>query len=256
MKITVCELANSRAGLARDWPRLVQHVRRNRSDLVLLPEMPFSPWLPWRPTFNPALWEGAVRAHERWKPRMRELAPAVVCGTVPVTRGGRRLNVGFIHSPARGFEPIHAKCYLPQEPGFWESTWYEPGDGSFKPHRISGISLGFMICTELWFFRHARSYGKDGAHVILCPRATPPATLSKWMAGGRAASVVAGAFCLSSNRISEPGERADLGGQGWIIDPEGEILGKTSRSKPFLTLEIDTAEAELAKGTYPRYVPD
>jgi N-carbamoylputrescine amidase len=256
MKITVCELPNSSRGLARDWPRLVHHVHQTKSGLVLLPEMPFSPWLAWRRTYNPDLWQAAVKTHEQWKPRMRELAPAVVCGTFPITRKGRRLNVGFVHSVLRGFEPVHSKYYLPQEPGFWESSWYERGAGTFEPHRISGISLGFLICTELWFFQHARSYGQGGVHAILCPRATPNATLSKWVTGGRAASVVAGAFCLSSNRISESNERADLGGQGWITDPEGEVLGKTSRKKPFLTLDVDMGKAERAKRSYPRYVTE
>lgn len=256
MKITVCELPNSGRGLARDWPRLIRHTHRYRSDLVLLPEMPFFPWPAWRRAYHPDLWQAAVNAHEQWRPRLQELAPAVVCGTVPVLSQGLRLNVGFVHSPARGFEMVHPKSYLPQEPGFWESTWYERGPGTFKLHRISGISLGFLICTELWFFRHARAYGQQGAHVILCPRATPRATLGKWVTGGRAASVVAGAFCLSSNKISEPNERADLGGQGWITDPEGDVLDKTSRRRPFVTLDVDMRKAERAKHTYPRYVTE
>ena len=48
----------------------------------------------------------------------------------------------------------------------------------------------------------------------------------------------------------------NLGGMGWIINPEGEILGLTSRTEPILTVEIDLNVTDRAKLTYPRYVPD
>jgi N-carbamoylputrescine amidase len=103
---------------------------------------------------------------------------------------------------------------------------------------------------------HARAYGQAGVHLLVVPRATPRQTLDKWLAGGRAAAVVAGAFTLSSNPLSEPTERANLGGQGWIIGPDGEVLGITSAEQPFVTIELDLAAAEHAKQTYPRYVRD
>jgi len=116
--------------------------------------------------------------------------------------------------------------------------------------------LGFVICTDLWFFQHARAYGKKGVHLIICPRATPRTTLEKWLVGGRAAAVVSGAFTLSSNKINRQGEEADLGGQGWIVGPNGKVLGITSQEQPFLTLDLDLTKAEKSKETYPRYVKD
>ena len=51
-------------------------------------------------------------------------------------------------------------------------------------------------------------------------------------------------------------EAANLGGQGWAIGPDGEVLGLTSRERPFVTVALDLAVAERAKQTYPRYVAD
>lgn len=67
--------------------------------------------------------------------------------------------------------------------------------------------------------------------------------------------MVAGAFGLSSNRAG-PGPTGgfDWAGRGWVVDPDGEVLGVTSAGEPFLTLEVDPAEAEAAKSSYPRYV--
>ncbi|HET9224015.1 MAG TPA: hypothetical protein VFO07_15995 [Roseiflexaceae bacterium] len=44
LKATICELGNDAAPIARDWERLVAHVRAESSDLVVLPEMTFAPW--------------------------------------------------------------------------------------------------------------------------------------------------------------------------------------------------------------------
>jgi N-carbamoylputrescine amidase len=145
---------------------------------------------------------------------------------------------------------------LPDEEGYWEASWYERGDEGFAPIKAGEALLGFVICTDLWFFQHSRSYGKMGAHLIVCPRATPRSTLDKWLAGGRAAAVVSGAFALSSNKINREEEKADLGGQGWIVGPNGKVLGITSHEHPFLTLDLDLTKAEKAKETYPRYVKD
>ena len=47
---------------------------------------------------------------------------------------------------------------------------------------------------------------------------------------------------------------ANLGGQGWVAGPDGQVLGLTSRERRCVTVEIDLREAERAKQTYPRYV--
>lgn len=256
MKVTVCELRNDAEDFARDWELLVAHVKEKESELVLLPEMPFYPWFAWSPEYNPPVWQAAVKAHQKAESLLKELAPAFVCGSRPVNKGQKRLNEAFVWDDDQGFRSAHFKYYLPDEEGFWEASWYERGEKDFSPIQVGSALLGFLICTDLWFFEHSRSYGKKGVHLIACPRATPKSTLDKWLAGGQAAAVVCGAFALSSNRISREEEPADLGGQGWIVGPNGKVLGTTSPKEPFLTLDLDLSKAVEAKHTYPRYVSD
>jgi N-carbamoylputrescine amidase len=45
-----------------------------------------------------------------------------------------------------------------------------------------------------------------------------------------------------------------FGGQGWIIDPDGDVLAVTSDAERFATRDLDLARAKEAKTTYPRYV--
>ena len=257
MKVTVCELGNDLSTLERDWHSLVAHVESHASEMVLLPEMLFHPWVARTRQVDPTVWETAVEAHGRWLPRLAELSPAIVVGTRPIKQQGKRLNEGFIWEANSGYQAVHTKYYLPDEENFWEASWYQRGKREFLAGQSSKARIGFLICTELWFNAHAREYGQQGIHLLVCPRATPLATVEKWVAGGQTAAVVSGAFCLSSNFGGTSKAGIKWGGGGWIIEPEeGQVLAVTSPERPFLTLDIDLAVAETAKRTYPRYVRD
>ncbi|MBN1779868.1 carbon-nitrogen hydrolase family protein [bacterium] len=254
MKVTVCELNDNPDDFAHEWEQLAAHVKTRSSQLVLLPEMPFCTWFALNPVFEPNVWQSAVTAHEVWMERFSELAPAIVLGSRPVNRDEQRLNEGFVWEQQGGYRAAHHKYYLPDEQGFWEASWYSRGEGSFTPMQCGGAKIGFQICTELWSMEHARLYGREGVSIIVTPRATGKATLDKWLAGGRAAAIVSGAFSLSSNRAGFEGQPVHFGGQGWIVGPDGEVLGLTSREQPFITVEIDLDVSARAKQTYPRYV--
>lgn len=256
VNVTVCQLSDDPAEFESDWRLLFEHVKIESSQLVLLPEMPFHPWFACERDFDPSVWKQALRAHDDWELRLSDLAPAVILGSRPVYRNGKRLNEGFVWDARIGYRAAHHKYYLPDEEGFWEASWYERGDGRFVPAEAAGLSIGFEICTDMWFMHRARAYGREGTHVIATPRATERSTSDKWLAGARATAVVSGAYSISSNRTSDNNSRVEFGGQGWIIGPDGEVLGLTSDEQPFLTLEIDIEKAEQAKSGYPRYVPD
>ena len=67
---------------------------------------------------------------------------------------------------------------------------------------------------------------------------TESQSVDKWLAGGRAAAVMGGAFSLSSNRAGS-NHGLTYGGLGWVIGPDGQVLATTSDSEPFVTVEID-----------------
>jgi N-carbamoylputrescine amidase len=252
VRVTVCQTGDSRADFERDWAGLTAHVAERRGALVVLPEMPFAPWFPRTRGFDRATWAAAMAAHDEWVERLGELAPASVVGSRPMERDGRRINEGFLWNARDGYRPVHVKRFLPAEEGFFETDWYRPGDDHFETFRDGALSLAMLICTELWSMGHALRYGKDGAHLLVTPRATGRDTVEKWRTGGRVAAIVSGAYSVSSNRVA-PAGGADLGGGGWVVAPDGEVLGVTSAETPFLTVEVDPAHAEASKRTYPRY---
>jgi N-carbamoylputrescine amidase len=160
-------------------------------------------------------------------------------------------NAAFAADATGPVRDLHDKSYLPDEPGYWEASWYDPGDGGHAVTTVAGLRAGVLICTELWFLEHARRLGRDGAHIVATPRCTPTATADKWLAGGRACAVVSGAWSLSSNSA-----QPEHGGVGWAITPQGAVVATTSRDTPWVTVDIDVDEATAAKTRYPRYIPE
>lgn len=252
MRVTVCELNDDRKRFARDWDRLARHTRKEGSELVLLPEMPFHPWFCFEPEFSPVVWNEAVLDHERWMGRLAELGAPVVLGSRPVNVGGRRLNQGFSWSKKGGVQAVHVKSYLPNDEGYYEASWYQRGDREFEAFSVLGRRAGLMICSDIWAMRHARTYAKAGTQIVAVPHAAPRGSIDKWVAAGRVVGVLAGAFCIASNRTGRGGGGVEFGGSGWVTSPEGSVLALTSRSKPFATVDIDLGEADGAKSTYPR----
>lgn len=250
MKVTVCEMRDDRDGFEADWKGLARHVKRESSDLVLLPEMPFYHWFCAAPKFDRGTWEDAVEEHARWIGKVGDLGAPMVLGTRPVQKGVKRLNQGFVWGSS-GTRGVHYKRYLPDEPGYYEARWYGRGGRKFVPFEASGWRMGFMICSDLWSMSNARMYGKRGVAMVAVPRSTGKESLDRWLAAGKVAAILSGAYCLSSNRSGRRGE-AEFGGGGWILGPDAEVLGLTTEDSPFVTAEVEKSRTVAAKKTYPR----
>ena len=249
MKVTVCQLHDDRAIFAREWEQLVAHVRKEHSELVLLPEMPFCRWFAGSRSFDSALWNAAVQAHNEWELRLHELAPAVVLGSRPIDFGNERYNEAFVWDTELGSRAVHAKSSLADEDGAWEGSWYNSATPDFVPLEIGSARIGFLMCSELRKIDEVQRYKREGVHVLATPCATRAVMFDLWLADGRAACALAGAYGLASNRVDDAGE---FGGQGWIISPRGEVLGLTSRDQNFLSAELDLDAADRIKASHSR----
>jgi len=251
MRVTVCELPHEPAALATAWAGLCRHTAEQAPDLVLLPEFVFADPVWESEHFDAARWAAAEAWSAKWLARLPELRAGHVVGTRPVTIAGRSFNQGFGWSAASGLTPLRRKFFLPEEPGGWETNWFDRGDATFPAYRAGALSFGLNICTELWALETYAGYAQQKVHAILAPRATAAATRAKWLSAGVVAAVRSGAYCLSSNRVDPTGA---CGGASWIINPDGKILASTTPEAPFATIDIDLAAATAAADTYPRYV--
>jgi len=256
MRITVCELPHEPAALRAAWAGLCAHTTRHASELVLLPECAFVPALWEGDRFDRGRWDHAVQLSAAWMERLPELGVEQVVGTRPVEieGGGGRFNQGYLWLPASGVVPLRSKYFLPDEPGSWETRWFERGDSAFPVFGAgeAALSFGLNICSELWALETYAAYAGK-AQAVLSPRATGADTRPKWLAAGVVAAVRSGAYCVSSNRVDSGGGNGG-GGASWVISPEGEVLALTSPAAPFATVDLDLVAWAETRARYPRYV--
>jgi N-carbamoylputrescine amidase len=257
VKVHVCQFDNRAEAMPGTLQRIAAHLAQHPGGLLLLPEMCFYPWLAATRQADAARWLAAVEAHAANILELGKHGAAAVIGTRPIVGDdGEFRNQAYLWTPEPRVLPLHEKYYLPDEPFYWEASWYRRGAKRFDSCEALEATIGVQICTEMWFFEWARHFARAGAELLCIPRATPHGTADKWIAGGRAAAVCSGAYCLSSNLWNPPGGEADCGGPGWIISPEGEVLALTDEDNPILSLDLDLELARSAKSTYPRYVAE
>ena len=245
MRVTVCQWPDARKAVERAWEDLAAHARAQHSELLVLPEMAFSPWLAASRDFNAARWDDAIGAHQRWEARMPEAGGAAVVGTRPYTFGNERLSAAFIWEADTGSRAAHANSSVRNEEQDWEEIWYAAAPRDFTPAHVGVAEVGFLIGRELHDLTEATRYGEDGVHLLITPRATTASTSAEWLRAGIEAARCARAFGLSSNRFDAGGR---FGGEGWIIDPQGRVLARTTPSEPFITRDLDLSQAR-----HPRY---
>jgi N-carbamoylputrescine amidase len=251
MRVTVCELPHEPEALAAAWAALCAHTISHASELVLLPEFAMVEPLWQDEHFDAARWSAVQALSEVWRHRLAELRVAHVVGTRPITIDGRRFDQGFLWSASGDVMALRRKFYLPDEPGNWEARWFDRGDPDFTEYSAGACKFGLNICTELWALETYAAYAARGVQIILSPRATASATTTKWLSVGIVAAVRSGAFSLSSNRVDATGA---CGGVGWIIDPYGTLLARTTADAPFATVDIDLSASAAARDDYPGYV--
>ena len=257
MKVTVCQLDNRSRQIEGQLEALKSHLAVEKSDFLLLPEMCFSDWMAADPTPDSETWQNSVETHKDQIEKLNQYGVSAAIASRPVIHpSGEFRNQAYLWSKPATVTPVHDKYYLPDEHQYWEASWYQRGEKQFGICEALGIKIGVQICTEMWFFEWARHFARHQVDLLCIPRATPHESVRKWLAGGQAAAVCAGAYCLSSNLWNPPGEVANCGGLGWIISPEGDVLAETSVEHPWVSLEIDIDFSRHSKTTYPRYVKE
>ena len=127
-------------GLGRLAERLDQCVQRG-ADLAVLPELALNPW---RPATKDAVDDDAEPMDG---PRASAQAEAARGGGdrpggrdhPPRPRDGRRTSRALVFDRSGALVATYEKLHLPEEPGFWETSHYEPGTEA--PQRIDAFGL-------------------------------------------------------------------------------------------------------------------
>jgi predicted amidohydrolase len=240
-------------GVARLQDRLAEAAERG-ADLAVLPELPLNPWRP--ATKVPV--DGD--AEEESGPRTRAMSEAAKASRIGLVGGiihrdptsGRRTSRALAFDAAGEVVGRYEKLHLPEEPGFWETSHYEPG--ADPPRRIDGFGLpiGLQICSDTNRPEGSHLLGADGAMAILIPRATEERTYQRWKLVFRTNALTSCAYVLSVTRPA-PETGVLIGGPSIAVDPIGNVLVETTDRLSLVTL--DEAVVRRARAAYPGYLP-
>lgn len=239
-------------GIGRLGATLDQCVERG-ADLAVLPEIPLNPW---RPATRVPHDEDAEPMDGPRATAMANAARAagigLVGGIIHRDSSGRRTSRVLVLDREGTLVTTYEKLHLPEEPGFWETSHYEPG--TLAPERIDafGLPVGVQICSDNNRPEGSHLLGAQGVQAILIPRATEERTYQRWKIVFRANALTSCCFVLSVNR-PDPEEGVLIGGPSVAIDPNGGVLLETTDRIGIVTLESRIVrEARMA---YPGYLP-
>jgi N-carbamoylputrescine amidase len=254
MRIAFVEWPDALSTNGAQWDELKDAINAVRPDILLTNELPFGPWIADSAIFSEDEAHHSLRAHEKGLEGLIDLSLLAVISSRPVWNGKRLANEAFVLQNG-AVRPLHRKQYFPNEPGWFESEWY-CGDGSgFSVTEILGIKVGVLLCTEAMFNERARAYGKQEASLIVIPRATGM-DIEPWKIAGAMASLISGAYVVSSNRVGLSRGGTCFGGGGFAYAPHGHLLAMTTPANPVQTLELDPQMPAFAQREYPCYVPE
>jgi predicted amidohydrolase len=240
-------------GAVRLAQRLSEVAERG-ADLAVLPEIPLNPW---RPATKVAVDDDAEPEGGPRTERMAEAARGAGIGLVGgiihrESPGGRRTSRILVFDGSGEIVARYEKLHLPEEPGFWETSHYEPGTDA--PHRIDafGLPIGVQVCSDTNRPEGSHLLGAEGAAAILIPRATEERTYQRWKVVFRANALTSTAYVLSVNR-PDPEQGVLIGGPSIAVDPNGEVLLETT--DPIGIVTLDAAVVRQARVAYPGYLP-
>jgi predicted amidohydrolase len=224
------------------------------AELALLPEIPLNPWRP--ATRDPV----DADAEDEAGPRTRAMAEAAREAGIGLVGGiihrepttGRRTSRALVFDRRGEIVGRYEKLHLPEEPGFWEPSHYEPGTSA--PSRIDAFALpiGIQVCSDANRPEGSHILGAQGAEAILVPRATEERTYQRWKLVFRANALTSCAYVLSVNR-PHPEQGVLIGGPSVAVDPNGQVMVETTDWLALVTLDRNLFRQ--ARAAYPGYLP-
>jgi predicted amidohydrolase len=239
-------------GVQRLRQRLAEAADRG-ADLAVLPEIPLNPWRPATKEAN----DDDAEPMDGPRARAQQEAAAeaeigLVGGIIHRAEDGRRTSRALVIDRAGQVRATYETLHLPEEPGFWETSHYEPGMEA--PQRIDafGVPIGVQICSDNNRPEGTHLLGAQGAFAVIVPRASEERSYQRWKTVFRSNALTGCVYVLSVNR-PHPEEGVLIGGPSVAVGPNGELLVETT--DPMAIVTLDAGVVTDARRAYPGYLP-
>jgi predicted amidohydrolase len=240
-------------GIGRLRDRLAEAADRG-ADLAILPELPLHPWRP--ATQDPHDDDAEPMDGPRAEVQSAAAAEAgigLVGGIIHRDEDtGRRTSRTLVIDRSGAVVATYEKLHLPEEPGFWETSHYTPGDAGPKRIDAFGLPVGVQVCSDTNRPEGTHLLAAQGAAAVLIPRATEERNYQRWKLMFRANAVTSCCYVVSVNR-PDPESGVLIGGPNVVVEPNGNVAVETTDRMAIATL--DAAVVATARTAYPGYLP-
>jgi N-carbamoylputrescine amidase len=234
-----------------DAKHALEVIARASADLVVLNELPFGPWLADQDTQDLTAQSEFLAQQELGFQSLCQQTDVTVITTRARPSGAKLVNEAVTIANGQ-MTAVHQKARFPNEPGFYEQTWFRAERHEWLPFGIGQIRFGALICTELMFTHLACHYARQRCDVIVAPRCS--GGLDTWMIAARMAALASGCYVVSSNRRGRVPSGQVFGGGGFIVAPGGDVLAVTSQEEPTAKTHLDPDRVRAAQSDYPCYL--
>ena len=162
----------------------------------------------------------------------------------------------------------YRKMHIPDDPAYYETFYFTPGDLGFHPIQTSVGRLGVLVCWDQWYPEAARLMELQGADLLIYPTAIgyessdteeeQERQREAWTTVQRGHAVANGLPVISVNRVGyEPDPSGVTGGiQFWgssmVVGPQGEFIYRAGiDGEERKVVEIDLAHSEHVRRWWP-----
>ena len=195
-------------------------------------------------------------------------------GVVIVTSLFERRAPGLYHNTAVVMERdgsvagMYRKMHIPDDPAYYETFYFTPGDIGFRPINTSVGRLGVLVCWDQWYPEAARLMALRGAQLLIYPTAigyessdTPDEQQRQreaWTTVQRGHAVANGLPVVAVNRVGHEPDPSNqtrgiqFWGSSFVAGPQGELLFRASEADEESTVvEVDLAHSEQVRRWWP-----
>jgi NAD+ synthetase len=172
MRIAIAQLNQMVGDLPGNAARILDAIDRGRrgdADLVVTPELSLCGYPPEDLLLRPAFLEACASELERLAARVT--GPTVLVGYPQLGSRGARHNAVAVIRNGR-VVCVYRKHTLPNYTVFDEQRYFTPGTEPCV-FDVAGVSIGLVICEDIWFPEPARRARDAGAQLIIVPNGSP-----------------------------------------------------------------------------------
>ena len=249
MRIAIAQLNQMVGDLPGNAARILDAVdagRRGGADLVVTPELSLCGYPPEDLLLRPAFIDACASELTRLAASIS--GPTVLVGYPERDSGGARHNAVAVVRDGK-IVGVYRKHTLPNYTVFDEQRYFTPGTEPLV-FDMAGMSVGVVICEDIWFPEAARQAREAGADVIVVPNGSPYHTRQQSL---RREVVIARAVetrcpVVYVNRVGGQDELV-FDGASFVVDGGGKVAQQLPAWHETIALaEFDGAAPKPVRG--------